>query len=59
MNTFNKTLYGKRVNIKYGSQEIDKEILYNTFCDIIEEKIQEESKVEGEPNDKKEKCMFA
>lgn len=58
MRTYNKTLCGKSVNIKYGTQKIDKEILYNTFCDIIEDKI-EESKVEGEPNDKKEKCMFS
>lgn len=58
MRAYNKTLCGKSVNIKYGTQKIDKEILYNTFCDIIEDKI-EESKVEGEPNDKKEKCMFS
>lgn len=58
MRAYNKILCGKAVNIKYGTQKIDKEILYNTFCDIIEEKI-EESKVEGEPNDKKEKCMFS
>ena len=58
MRAYNKTLCGKVVNIKYGTQKIDKEILYNTFCDIIEDKI-EESKVEGEPNDKKEKCMFS
>ena len=59
MRNYNKTLCGKTVNIKYGTQKIDKEILYNTFCDIIEDKIQEESKVVGEPNDKKEKCMFS
>lgn len=58
MRAYNKTLCGKSVNIKYGTQKIDKEILYNTFCDIIEDKI-EESKVEGEPNEKKEKCMFS
>ena len=45
MRAYNKTLYGKTVNIKYGTQKIDKEILYNTFCDIIKDKIKEESKV--------------
>ena len=59
MRAYNKTLYGKTVNIKYGTQKIDKEILYNTFCDIIKDEIQEESKVVGEPNGKKEKCMFS
>ena len=59
MRAYNKSLCGKTVNIKYGTQKIDKKILYNTFCDIIEEKIQEEIKLVCEPSDKKEKCMFS
>ena len=59
MRAYNKSLCGKTVNIKYGTQKIDDKILYNTFCDVIEGKIQEESKLVGAPSDKKEKCMFS